>query len=130
MVLIAALLLGTGLSAHADMVTYHNILKAPRNDDQLHQDGYSCDAQVGPGKNGVPTSAAYKRCMLGRGWRYQSIKREPAPKTWIDSDTGLTCHEILPRMRASRRNIRRVANTHERGRCEIHPPPTRRSVRW
>jgi len=95
MVLIAALLLGTALSAHADMVTYHNILKAPRNDDQLHQDGYYCDAQVGPDKNGVPTAAAYKRCMLGRGWRYQSIKREPAPKTWIDSDTGPTCHEIL-----------------------------------
>jgi hypothetical protein len=95
MVLIAALLLGTSLSAHADMVTYHNIFKIPRNDDQLHQDGYYCDAQVGPDKNGVPTSAAYKQCMLSRGWRYQFVKREPAPKTWIDSDTGLTCHEIL-----------------------------------
>jgi hypothetical protein len=84
-VLIVALLLGTSLSAHADTVTYHNILKIPRNDDQLRQDGYSCDAQVGPDK----------QCMLGRGWRYQSVKREPAPKTWIDSDTGLTCHEIL-----------------------------------
>ena len=94
-VLIAALLLGTSLSAHADMVTYHNVLKIPRNDDQLHQDGYCCDAQVGPDRNGVPTLAAYKQCMLSRGWRYQSVKREPAPKTWIDSDTGLTCHEIL-----------------------------------
>ena len=61
MVLIAALLLGTSLSANADAVTYHSILKAPRNDDQLHQDGYSCDAQVGPDENGVPTSAAYKQ---------------------------------------------------------------------
>ena len=43
----------------------------------------------------MPTSAAYKQCMLSRGWRYQSVKREPAPKTWIGSDTGLTCHEIL-----------------------------------
>ena len=59
------------------------------------QDDYYCDAQVGPDRNGVPTSAAYKQCMLSRGWRYQSVKREPAPKTWIDSDTGLTCHEIL-----------------------------------
>ena len=66
MVLIAALLLGTSLSAHADMVTYHNVLKIPRNDDQLHQDGYYCDAQVGPDRNGVPTSAAYKQCMLSR----------------------------------------------------------------
>jgi hypothetical protein len=28
-------------------------------------------------------------------WRYQSVKREPAPQTWIDPDTGLTCHDIL-----------------------------------
>ena len=50
MVLIAALLLGTGLSAHADTVTYHNVLKTPRNDDQLHDDGYYCDAQVETGQ--------------------------------------------------------------------------------
>ena len=95
LVLIAALLLGTGLSAYADTATYHNVLKQPRNDDQLHEDGYYCDAQVGPDRNGVPTSAAYKQCMLIRGWRYQSVEREPAAKTWIDSDTGLTCREIL-----------------------------------
>jgi hypothetical protein len=95
MVLIAALLLGAAASAHADTVTYNNILKTLRNNDQLHEDGYYCDAQVGADKNGVPTSAAYKQCMLGRGWRYQSVKREPAPKTWIDPDTGLTCHDIL-----------------------------------
>ena len=70
-------------------------LKTSRNNDQLHQDGYYCDAQVGPDKNGVPTPAAYKQCMLSRGWRYQSVKREPAPQTWIDPDTGLTCHDIL-----------------------------------
>jgi hypothetical protein len=95
MVLIAALLLGTGLNAQADTVTYHNVLKQPRNDDQLHEDGYSCDGSVGPDRNGAPTSAAYKQCMLSRGWRYQSVKREPAPQTWIDPDTGLTCHDIL-----------------------------------
>jgi hypothetical protein len=67
MVLIAALLLGMGLSAQADTVTYHNVLKQPRSDDQLHDDGYYCDAQVGPDRNGVPTAAAYKQCMLGRG---------------------------------------------------------------
>ena len=43
----------------------------------------------------MPTSAAYKQCMLSRGWRYQFVKREPAAKTWIDPDTGLTCHDIL-----------------------------------
>jgi hypothetical protein len=95
LVLIAALLFGTGLNAHADTVTYQNVLKQPRNNDQLHEDGYYCDAQVGSDKNGVPTPAAYKQCMLSRGWRYQSVKREPAPQTWIDPDTGLTCHDIL-----------------------------------
>ena len=95
LVSIAALLLGMGLSAHADTVTYHHVLKQPRNNDQLHEDEYYCDAQVGPDRNGVPTSAAYKQCMLSRGWRYQFVKREPVPKTWIDPDTGLTCHEIL-----------------------------------
>ena len=95
LVSIAALLLGMGLSAPADTVTYHHVLKQPRNNDQLHEDEYYCDAQVGPDRNGVPTSAAYKQCMLSRGWRYQFVKREPAPKTWIDPDTGLACHEIL-----------------------------------
>jgi hypothetical protein len=61
MVLIAALLIGTGLNAQADTVTYHNVLKQPRNDDQLHEDGYYCDGSVGPDRNGAPTSAAYKQ---------------------------------------------------------------------
>jgi hypothetical protein len=95
MVLIAALLLGTGLSAHADSVTYTNTLKTPRGDDQLHEDGYYCDSVVGPDRNGVPTSAVYKGCMRSRGWRYRFTRREAPPKTWIDPDTGLTCHDIL-----------------------------------
>jgi hypothetical protein len=66
MVLIVALLLGTGLSAHADTVNYHNVLKQPRNDDQLHEDGYYCDAQVGPDRNGVPTSAASRLALSVR----------------------------------------------------------------
>ena len=82
LVSIAALLLGMGLSAHADTVTYHHVLKQPRNNDQLHEDEYYCDAQVGPDRNGVPTSAAYKQCMLSRGRRYQFVekRREPVQK--------------------------------------------------
>ena len=41
----------------------------------------------------MPTPAVYKQCMLTGD--YQSVKREPAPQTWIDPDTGLTCHDIL-----------------------------------
>jgi hypothetical protein len=105
LVLVAVLLLGAGLSAHADNVTYNNILKQPRGDDQLHEDGYYCDSLVGPDRNGVPTSAAYKKCMLSRGWRYQFTKREAAPKTWIDPDTGLTCHDILDGLGSSCSNF-------------------------
>jgi hypothetical protein len=94
-ILIAVLLLGATLGAHADNTVYKNLLKQPRNDDALHADGYYCDWQVGRDRNGVPTSAAYKKCMLSRGWRYQSTTRTPPEKTWIDPETGLTCHEIL-----------------------------------
>src|SRR5690349_5600558 len=94
-ILVAALLIATTLGAHADNTVYKNILKQPRNDDALQADGTYCDWQVGRDRNGVPTSAAYKKCMLGRGWRYQYTTRTPAEKTWTDPETGLTCHEIL-----------------------------------
>ena len=76
------------------MVTYHNILKTPRNNDQLHQDGYIATRRWGRTDRRAD-AGGFKQCMLGRGWRYQSVKREPAPQTWIDPDTGLTCHDIL-----------------------------------
>jgi hypothetical protein len=94
-VLAAILVASGGLSAVADTTIYRNILKTPRDDYALHADGQYCDWVVGPDRNGVPTSRSYKRCMLGRGWRYRYTKWEPAPKTWIDPDTGLTCHDIL-----------------------------------
>jgi hypothetical protein len=92
MFLVAALLLAGGLAAQADVTHYTNVLKQPRGDDALHVDGEYCDQRVGADRNGVATSAAYKRCMRGRGWRFDFTKVE---KTWIDPETGLTCHEIL-----------------------------------
>jgi hypothetical protein len=92
LVLIASLLLGGGLAAHADTSHYTNLLKQPRGDDVLHADAQYCSQRIGPDLNGVPVSAAYKRCMRSRGWRYDSTQVE---KTWIDPDTGLTCHDIL-----------------------------------
>jgi hypothetical protein len=92
----AALLLVGVIGAQADTTFYQNILKQPRSDAQLHSDEWYCDQQASPGNvNGVPTSAQYKKCMLSRGWRYQYTRREAASKTWIDPDTGLTCHAIL-----------------------------------
>jgi hypothetical protein len=96
-VLVAVLVFGFGLGAQADNTVYHNTLKQPRGDDALHADGRYCDQRVGPDKNGTVTSAAYKKCMLSRGWRYQYTTRERTPReqTWIDPETGLTCHDIL-----------------------------------
>ena len=90
--LVAALLLAGAAAAHADTNYYTNLLKQPRGDDQLHADNAYCDERVGRDLNGVPTSAAYKRCMRTRGWRFDYTKVE---KTWIDPDTGDTCHDIL-----------------------------------
>src|SRR5271156_3317119 len=74
--LIAALLLAGVLNAHADNDIYTNIMKQARGDDALHADNAVCDQQFGAPQNGVPTPQAYKRCMLGRGWRFSHTVRE------------------------------------------------------
>jgi hypothetical protein len=98
----ALLLLGSGLAAQADTSQYTNLLKQPRDDDALAADARYCEDRVGPDRNGVPTSPAYKRCMRTRGWRFDYTK---AQKTWIDPDTGDTCHEILGGLGSSCGNI-------------------------
>jgi hypothetical protein len=90
LVLVTLLLLGGGIAAQADTSTYTS--KIPRSDADLQAAGDYCDQMLGPVQNGEITPTKYKRCMLSRGWRYQSTARE---KTWIDPDTGDTCHDIL-----------------------------------
>jgi hypothetical protein len=87
-----ALLVGATLAAQADTNYYTNVLKQPRSDDQLQADVRYCDAKIGGYQNGTPPTAAYRRCMSSRGWRYDHTK---VVKTWIDPDTGDRCHEIL-----------------------------------
>jgi hypothetical protein len=89
-VLVTVLLLGGGFTAHADTSTYTS--KIPRSDADLQAAGDYCDQMLGPVHNGEITPPRYKQCMLSRGWRYQSTTRE---RTWIDPDTGDTCHDIL-----------------------------------
>ena len=89
--LIGALLLSGTLAAHADNDVWTNIMKQSRGDDVLHADVSTCAQRYGIPQNGVPTSAVFKRCMLGHGWRFDHTVRVP---TWIDPDTGLTCHEF------------------------------------
>jgi hypothetical protein len=90
----AALLLGTALVAHADTSVYTS--RHGQSDADLQAAGVACDQQLGPVMNGATTSPQYKRCMAGFGWRYQRTTRERNdPHTWIDPDTGDTCHDIL-----------------------------------
>jgi hypothetical protein len=95
LVLVTLLLLGGGIAAHADTSTYTS--KIPRSDADLQAAGDYCDQMLGPVHNGEITPTKYKRCMLSRGWRYQSMAREhtSSEQTWIDPDTGDTCHDIL-----------------------------------
>jgi hypothetical protein len=89
MVLASALFLAGALGAQADINVWTNITKHPRGDDAARADAALCAQRVGADLNGVPTSAQTKRCMLRHGWRFVRTKRE---HTWVDPDTGLTCH--------------------------------------
>ena len=77
------LLVGT-FSALADVDVYSPLARH----DALDAATDACLQEAGPNPNGVPTPAAYKRCMVRHGWRYVRTKRI---ETWRDPDAGV-CH--------------------------------------
>jgi hypothetical protein len=88
-VLAISLALGGVAGAKADTSTYYWQGKGAWNDAQLQAAAQVCDRRYGVVMNGAVTSANYKRCMLGQGWKYGSTARV---KTYIDPDSGMSCH--------------------------------------
>lgn len=89
--IVAAMLLGTMLTAHADTSFWDDVTGQRRSDDTLHADARYCSLKVGVEQNGQPTPAWYKKCMLSRGWRYTNERRDG---TYVNR-RGMTCKPIL-----------------------------------
>lgn len=67
----------------------------PRGTHELHADTRACRA------HGASGAASVNRCLADSGWRLMATQHGPAARrpvyqkpdpTWIDPDTGLTCH--------------------------------------
>jgi hypothetical protein len=90
-ILAVALVLAGAFAAQADVDGWTPVTKHARSggDGDMAAASDACELQVGRNLNGVPTSPQFKRCMARHGWRYAYTRRE---HTWVDPDTGLTCH--------------------------------------
>ena len=88
--LVAAMLLFSGVVAAQADTTNWTAAHPPQTDSELHAAARNCDLQIGD-PLGVPTSAAYKKCMRSQGWIYRSMTRDG---NWVNR-RGMDCHPIL-----------------------------------
>ena len=93
--------LGAPLGAQADTATqtYRDLIRPnghARSDATFEAALDTCSRQTG-GKRTFHDTPAYKKCMVGQGYRWKSLQvaREPASRrpavreqTWIDPETG------------------------------------------
>jgi hypothetical protein len=89
LILAVALLACGAVSAYADTDMW--TANPPRSDAELYAANRVCNAEYGAPQNGVPTSAAYKRCMASQGWKFLRSRHDD---TWINH-RGMSCHPIL-----------------------------------
>jgi len=75
--LTTVILLGATYAAHADQDIWNDTTGRDRGDYAATRAAEYCAWKVGPTTNGVPTSAATKRCMASRGWSYERTDLEP-----------------------------------------------------
>jgi hypothetical protein len=87
---LAAFSLTGVFTAAADTSHWSDITKHKRSDDVLALDALYCDQRVGEQPNGSPTTPAYKKCMLSRGWRF-NYEATNNTGSYIN-DHGLLCH--------------------------------------
>jgi hypothetical protein len=81
------------VGARADNDTYYPT-GTQRTDAELHAATQVCDQSLGAPQNGVPTSPAYKQCVLARGWRYGCTTQTRSEFDLDPNQPGLVCHDI------------------------------------
>jgi hypothetical protein len=72
-----------------DHNVYTDMTRRKRSDAEVAAAAAECREWAGPDLAGVPTSPAMKQCMAKHGWRFDHTEGQT---TWIDPETGLTCH--------------------------------------
>jgi len=91
----ALLLAGTfAAQAYHSEDTYYDLVRPngqPRSDAVFDADLNFCYAQTGASRYRLGDTPAFKQCMLGRKWRWQSVRTVRSP-----SKRRLDCFDMTP----------------------------------